>query len=226
MAGFVAFAGATLARDAAIAFKAGGGWLLGLVFYAIFVTLAAFAIGPEAAALRPNAVAIIWLAALFALQFAAADMFTADFDDGTLKVLASEQSSLLPYVIGKTAAVFLVSAAPLILATPAALSLFAVPASAVWSMTPAIAVGALGLILAALAASAINTALVGGGRFAAILAAPLSVPVLIFGVGASRLVLAGEGVWTADFQLLAASVLFLGVAAPGFAVLSLRLGLE
>lgn len=226
MSSFAGFAGATIRRDIALAVKGGGGWLHGIVFYAVFISFMAFGIGPEAADLREIAGATVWLASLFALQLAAADMFVADLEDGTLRTLAVEQSSLLPYVIGKTIGIVIVVGLPLLIATPLVLIMFSAPVAQAPLTLITLLVGITALILAAIVASAINAALRGGGRFTAILAAPLSIPVLIFGIEASNTALISGEIWTPEFQLLLALTLFLGAIAPGFATLALRLGLE
>ena len=49
---------ALLARDFKIALRSGGTWLLGLVFFASFLTLAAIALGGKFETLRPLAAPI------------------------------------------------------------------------------------------------------------------------------------------------------------------------
>lgn len=213
-------------RDVLLAFKSGGGWLQGIVFYAVFVAFMAFAFGPDEKALRTAASPTIWLATLFAIQLAASEMFASDLDDGTLQTLGVEQPSLLAYVIGKLIGVLIIVGGPLIVAAPIVLIMFAYGGANIAITLPSIALGAVALSLAAVVASAINGALQGGGRFTAILAAPLSIPVLIFGTDATNLAIESSQIWSVEMQFLTAITLFLTAIVPGFSVLALRLGLE
>ncbi|MEO9970183.1 MAG: heme exporter protein CcmB [Hyphomonadaceae bacterium] len=213
-------------RDVLLALKSGGGWLQGIVFYAVFVAFMAFAFGPDGNALRTAAAPTIWLATLFAIQLAASEMFVSDLDDGTLQTLGVEQPSLLAYVIGKLIGVLIIVGGPLIVAAPIVLVMFAYGGVNVAIILPSVALGAVALSLAAVIASAINGALQGGGRFTAILAAPLSIPVLIFGIDATNLAIESSQIWSVEMQFLTALTLFLTAIVPGFSVLALRLGLE
>lgn len=213
-------------RDVTLSLKGGGSWLQGIVFYAVFVAFLAFAFGPGEDALRRAAAPTIWLATLFAIQLAASEMFVEDIEDGSLQALAVEQTSLLGYVLGKLAGVLIIVGGPLIIASPIVLIMFALGSINVAIVLPSVTIGAIALSLAACVASAINAALQGGGRFTAILAAPLSIPVLIFGIDATQLAIDSAQIWSVEMQFLIAMTLFLLAIVPGFSVLALRLGLE
>jgi heme exporter protein B len=222
----VRIAHAVARRDVALSFKGGGGWLQGIVFYGVFVAFMAFAFGPGEDGLRRAAAPTIWLATLFALQLAASEMFVEDIEDGSLRTLAVELPSLLGYIIGKLVSVLIVVGVPLIIAAPMVMLMFAAGATNITSALPSIVMGAVALSLAACIASAINAALQGGGRFTAILAAPLSIPVLIFGIDATIAGIEVGEIWSVEMQFLTAITLFLMAVVPGFSVLALRLGLE
>jgi len=224
--GTLRIAQAVARRDVVLSLKSGGGWLQGIVFYGVFVAFMAFAFGPGEDGLRRAAAPTIWLATLFALQLAASEMFVEDISDGSLQTLAVEQPSLLGYVIGKLAAVLITVGGPLIIAAPVVLIMFASSSGNLAVVLPSITMGAIAMSLAACVASAINAALQGGGRFTAILAAPLSIPVLIFGIDASNVAIDSSQIWSIEMQFLTAMTLFLAAIAPGFSVLALRLGLE
>ena len=122
--------------------------------------------------------------------------------------------------------VLIVVGVPLIIAAPMVMLMFAAGATNITSALPSIVMGAVALSLAACIASAINAALQGGGRFTAILAAPLSIPVLIFGIDATIAGIEVGEIWSVEMQFLTAITLFLMAVVPGFSVLALRLGLE
>jgi len=226
MSGAFRFSSLIASRDLLLSVRSGGGWLQGIVFYAVFVAFMAFGFGPDENALRSAAIPTIWLASLFAVQFATSEMFNTDLNDGTLQTFCVEQPSLIPYVAGKFLAVLIIVGGPLIIATPIALIMFAIKGSATLMVLPAIILGVIGLSLTAVIASAVNAALQGGGRFTAILAAPLSIPILIFGVDATSIAIKSGQIWSPEAQLLTAATLFLITIVPGFSALALRLGLE
>jgi len=217
---------AVASRDVLLALKSGGGWLQGIVFYSVFVAFMAFAFGPDENGLRTAGAPTIWLATLFAIQLAASEMFVGDLEDGSLATLAVEQPSLLAYVLGKIGGVLMIVGGPLIVAAAIVLVMFAYGDVNAALVLPSVAMGALALSLAAVVASAINGALQGGGRFTAILAAPLSIPVLIFGIDATQVAIDAAIIWSVEMQFLTAMTLFLIAIVPGFSVLALRLGLE
>ena len=57
---------ALLKRDLALAFRAGGGFGLGLAFFLIVTVLVPFGVGPNAEVLARIAPGILWLGALLA----------------------------------------------------------------------------------------------------------------------------------------------------------------
>ena len=54
-------------RDLRLALSAGGGALMGVLFFLVLVTMLPFAIGPELALLRRIGPAMLWLGALLAV---------------------------------------------------------------------------------------------------------------------------------------------------------------
>ncbi|MEM1192276.1 MAG: heme exporter protein CcmB [Pseudomonadota bacterium] len=227
---------ALVRRDLLLAVRGGGGVLQTLFFFLIFVGLSGFALGPGPAALRAAAPAIIWLGLLLAVQFSVLDLFRGDLEDGTLQVLAAEQKSLLPYVYARLLAAFISLAVPLALAVPVAFVMFSVELARAGAASLLLILASPALILAGVVAAAVSAGARTGGLLGMGLAAPLVVPILIFGigaveaglgpVGAASNTLAGAQWLSPETLLLGAIMLFYGVILPPFAVLAIRLGLE
>lgn len=217
---------AVMARDIKTALRSGGGWFYAIVFFALFAALAGIAIGPELSALQSAAPAVVWLAAAFAIELSIADAFAEDDRDGSLRILAAEQESLFPYVLGKAAGLAAVSAAPMLLAAPVALAMFGVAPERLAGTTALLALGLPAIVLTALFAAALAVGLGAGGLFTTLIAAPFAVPPLIFGVLASENHIAGGGFWSPEALILAALSLFMAALTPAFAVTALRLALE
>ena len=220
------YADAVLARDLALAFRSGGGWFYALFFFAMFTALAAIAFGPSLPALAQAAPAAIWLAAALAIQFAAADLFEADMQDGSLRAVAAEQKSLFPYWFAKAALLSLTAAAPMIVAAPFFLTMLGVPFAQGIGLAVILLIGAPALLFIAVLTSALAAGLRAGGLLAMVIAAPFAAPVLVFGVSAAKALLAGGGLALPETLILGALSLFMAAATPGFAVAALRVSLE
>ena len=223
---------AVAGRDLRVAVRSGGGWFNAVFFFAVFSGVTAFAVGPERADLAAVAPGLLWLGAALSLQLSAADLFARDLDDGSLRAYCAEQFRLGPYVAGKLAVLALSSAAPIAALSPLYLILFATdPAAAIQGMIVFVA-GAPALCLAACAAAALTASAQGGGVLSASLAAPATIPVLIFGVAAVENVVAATGAFsfgadggTALLLLMALELAYL-VILPPVAVVALRIGLQ
>jgi len=222
----LSLARAIFTRDLAIAMRSGGGWFYAILFFAVFGTLAGVAIGPEPSALALAAPAIVWLAATFAIQLSVADIFDADLRDGSLRALAAEQTSLLPYFAAKAGLVFVTAAAPMVAASPLLLTMFGINPENLMGAVVILALGAPALILTALFSAALAAGLRAGSLLAMIIAAPFLAPPLIFGVLAVESYMASATIWSPEALILSALSLFMVVMAPGFSLAALRIGLE
>jgi heme exporter protein B len=196
------------------------------LFFALFAALAGVAIGPERAPLQSAAPAIVWLAAAFAVEFSVADIFAADERDGSLRALGAEQDSLLAYVLAKAATVAAVTVAPLLLAAPVVFAMFGVAPEKLAGASVLLALGAPALVLIAIFAAALAVGLRAGGLFAALIAAPIVVSPLIFGVLATKIHIASGILWSPEALILTALSLFMGGLTPAFSIFALRFALD
>ncbi len=217
---------AILSRDIALAFRSGGGWFYALFFFAVFTALAGITFGPSLSALAAAAPAAIWLAAALAVQFAAADLFESDLADGSLRAIAAEQPSLMPYWCAKAGLLALTAALPMIVAAPFFLTMLGVSFDQGVGLAALLLIGAPALIFIALLTAALSAGLRAGGLLAMVIAAPFTAPVLVFGVMAAKAFLAGGGLASPETLILGALSLFMAAATPAFAIAALRVSLE
>ncbi|MHA7871722.1 MAG: heme exporter protein CcmB [Hyphococcus sp.] len=217
---------AVLTRDVAAATRTGGGWFYAALFFAVFAALAGIAIGPELSALSQAASAIIWLAAAFSVQLTVSDIFEGDITDSTLRVLAAEQQSLVPYFAAKAALVFIISVAPIAAASPLILTMFGIAPGAIPALAAVFLIGAPALVMPALFAAALAAGLRAGGLLAVVIAAPFLAPPLIFGVLCVDTYIETAVFWSPETLILGALSLFMTALAPPFSLAALRLGLE
>jgi heme exporter protein B len=203
---------AILRRDLALAGRAGGGGELALVFFLTLVVLIPFALGPDLNLLSRIAPAILWLGALLATLIGLDRLFHADEEDGSLDLLRASPLPLEAAVLAKAAAHWLTTGLPLTLAAPVLGLLVALPAEAILPLTASLLLGTPALSFIGAACAALTANLRRGGLILPILVAPLTVPVLIFGVSAANAALGGMRL---ESPLLILAALSLGAAAVG-----------
>lgn len=207
---------AIITHDLKLALRNGGSTITLLTFFLTIGVIMPIAIGPNKQLLAELAPAIIWIAALLSSLLGLDRLFISDHEDGTLLGLQHAQISLTTITFAKLIAHWLITALPLILATPVlAVMLFMDMATflatilALFLGTPAlVALGALG--------ASVAVTLKKGGIIAPILIMPLAMPVLIFGISTTNS-LAGPDASNAALLFLSAFSL-LSVAFIPFAI--------
>lgn len=169
-------------RDIRIALRSGGAWLMGLVFFAVFLSLSAIALGGEFKTLRPLAPALIWLAVVFSLLFSFEHLFSDDADDGSLEHIKLSGMSMSAYVLAKVCAHWLLSVLPLIIALPLAALLFDLPMPLLAGLFISMVVASPALVCYGAFSGACLVGFKGGGFLLVLLTIPLLIPVIIFAV--------------------------------------------
>lgn len=218
--------GALLVRDMRIAVRVGGGALMGVLFFLVVVTLVPFAIGPDLALLKRIGPAVLWLAALLANLLALDRLFAADHEDGSLDLLLMSKAPLELVVAIKGVAHWLTTGLPLVIAAPLIGLLLNLDAAAQAGLVLTLLVGTPALTFIGLIGAAISVALRRGGLLLAVLVLPLTVPVLIFGVGAANAALVGRAPFGTPFTILCALTLASLVVGPFAAAAALRQEIE
>jgi heme exporter protein B len=173
-----------LRRDLALAARAGGGGELALVFFLTVVVLIPFALGPDLNLLSRIGPAILWLGALLSTLIGLDRLFQADEEDGSLELMRASPLPLELAVFAKGLAHWLTTGLPLALAAPLLGLLVALPADAILPLIASLVVGTPALSFIGASAAALTASLRRGGLILPVIVAPLTVPVLIFGVSA------------------------------------------
>lgn len=209
--------GAIIVRDLRLARRGGAEMLTLILFFVMVGVIVPFAIGPDRAQLARLAPGIVWIAAFLAMLLGLDRLFRADEDDGSLLLSRAAALPLEMIVAGKIVAHWLLSALPLILATPVLAVLLSMSLDEFWRTVLSLLVGTPALAAFGAVGAAVTVGLRRGGLIAPVLLVPISIPVLIFGVGA----IAGLAA-TASVLLLAALSLFACALSPFAAALALR----
>jgi heme exporter protein B len=106
-----------LKRDLALSFKKIATFLIPLVFFLIVISLFPLALGTENSFLSSLSPGVIWVAALLASLLAVESIFNEDFRDGTLDHFLLSGEPIFILVFAKVFAHWLVTGAPLLLAS-------------------------------------------------------------------------------------------------------------
>ncbi|WP_089173222.1 heme exporter protein CcmB [Bosea sp. AS-1] len=195
---------AILKRDLALAARAGGGGELALVFFLTIVVLVPFALGPDLNLLSRIGPAILWLGALLAVLIGLDRLFQVDEEDGSLELMRASALPLEGAVLAKGLAHWLTTGLPLALISPLLGLLVALPGDGVLPLFATLLVGTPALSFIGAAGAALAASLKRGGLIVPVLVAPLTIPVLIFGVSAANAALGGTVPFRTPFLILAA----------------------
>jgi heme exporter protein B len=215
---------ALLLRDVKIAIRIGGGALIGVLFFLIVVTLLPFAVGPDLSLLKRIGPAILWIGALLASMLALDRLFATDHEDGSLDLILMAETPLELAVAAKALAHWLTTGLPLVIATPLLALLLNLYQSAAGAVAVTLLAGTPALTFIGLVGAALTVTLRRGGLLLSVLVLPLTIPVLIFGVGASNAAIAGPLAFGTPLTILCALSLGSLVIGPFAAALVLRHG--
>ncbi len=177
---------ALLHRDLMLAFRAGGGFGLGLAFFLIVTVLVPFSVGPQSELLSTIAPGVLWLGALLACLLSLDRLLALDFEDGTLDLLATAPLPLEAALSIKALSHWLTTGLPLVLAAPVlGLMLNLAPDGYIW-LIASLALGTPALSVIGAFGAALTVGIKRGGLLMSLLVLPLYVPTLIFGAEAAR----------------------------------------
>ena len=210
---------ALLIRELRLALRGGGDMLTLVLFFVITGAIVPFAVGPDRELLARIAPGIVWIAAFLAMLLGLDRLFRPDHEDGALILLRQADLSLSSVVAAKLIVHWLVSALPLIVATPVLAMLLAMDLMTLWRMLVSLALGTPALAAFGAVGAAVTVSIRRGGLIAPILIAPLSIPVLIFGTGSITASQSG-----AALLFLAALSLMAVALAPFAAALAISSG--
>lgn len=221
MSGFLAL----IARDLRLAFRQGAALTLSVSFFFLAVLLFPLGVGPEASVLARIAAGVLWVAALLAVLLSLDRLFQADYEDGSLDLLALSPLALELVALAKCLAHWISAGLPLVIVAPLLALLLDLPAKGFGALLAALFLGTPSLSFIGGIGAALTVSIRRGGVLLALLVLPLYIPVLIFGVAAVGA--AAEGLPAGpDLLILGAIALASLVLCPIAAAAALRLALE
>lgn len=214
-----------LRHDLRLAARQPGDWAAVLAFYMIAVAMFPLGVGPEPNLLARIASGVLWVCALFAVMLSFERQFAADWEDGTLDMLLSASYPVELVVLARATANWLVTGLPLVAVAPVLALTLGLQAEAYPGLVAAVFLGTPGLSLLGTFGAALVLGARRAGVLSAILILPLTVPALIFGVGAVEAAAVGENL-AVHLAILAALSLMAVAIVPWAAAAALRMAVE
>ena len=182
-------------------------------------------VGPDPARLATVAAGTLWIGALLACLLSLDRLFQADFEDGSLDVLALAPLPLEAVVALKALAHWLTTGLPLVAIAPLLALTLNLPATAYPWLVARLATGTPALSLLGAIGAALTVGIRRGGLLLPVLVLPLYLPTLIFGARATTAAAEAADPWPAVL-LLAGVTLFVLALAPFAAAAALRANLR
>jgi heme exporter protein B len=214
---------ALLARDLRLSVREGGGAALALGFFALVATLVPLGVGADLALLAKVAGGVLWVAAVLAALLSLDRLFQADYEDGSLDLIALSPLPLEGAAAAKILAHWLSTGLPLTLLSPVLSVLFGLPPGAILALFLSLLVGTPAVSAAGAIGASLTLSLRRGGLILPLIVLPLLTPAVIFGAG---MVLASmTGLANGPFGFLAAFSVFTVLLSPFVAAMVVRLNL-
>jgi heme exporter protein B len=219
---FSALVGQTLR----LGIRAGGGAVVGLIFFLAVVTVVPFGVGPDLKLLARIGPAILWIAALLASLLGLDRLFGADREDGTLDLAIVSGEPLVVFALGRAVGHWLVTGLPVVIAAPVLGLLLNLEPVAMGAVALTLLVGSPALTFIGAVGAAVTAGLPRGGLLTAVIVLPLTVPVLIFGVAATAGAISDPEPFLSPLLLLCAGTLAALSLAPFAAAAALKAALD
>ena len=209
-------------RDMRLAIRAGGGALIGVLFFLAVVAVIPFGVGPDLNLLARIGPAILWIGALLAALLGLERLFQLDREDGSLDIMLMQETPMFLTVLTKCLAHWTATGLPLIVASPVLGLFMNIDGVAMAAVAVTLLVGTPAITFIGAVGAAVSVALPRGGLLVSVLVLPLAIPVLIFGVSAVQGAIADPAPFLPPFLILCALTLFFSVLGPFAAAAALR----
>ena len=212
---------AIIRRDLSLVMRQGSDAFVVLIFFIVTVTLFPLGVSPDPLILQNLASGIVWVGALLAAMLSLDRLFQTDYDDGSLELLVLSPYPLEIVVLCKCFVHWLTTGLPIMVISPILALMLNIKAGAFLYLITSMALGTPIISLL----GAVGAALVLGSRRSGVLIAlliiPLTIPILLFGVGAIQAATEGYSA-SSPLMFLGALLLFSIALCPWVIASSLR----
>lgn len=201
-------------RDIILAFRTRGDWLMGIMFFTLFLAMSVIALGSHTHTLEPLAPALVWLAFSMSALLSFGQIFAEDYADGTLAQTLIFNGNFFEIVLSKLVAYIATALLPLWLAIPIAGLFFDLPATMISGLMLAVLLGMPAIGAYGIFASALTVSKGASGVLIVLICVPFLIPILIFGISAAE-IYSVEGLMSAPYKaLLGLSLIGCAIAIP------------
>jgi len=212
---------AIIRRDLSLVMRQGSDAFVVLIFFIVTVTLFPLGVSPDPLILQNLASGIVWVGALLAAMLSLDRLFQTDYDDGSLELLVLSPYPLEIVVLCKCFVHWLTTGLPIMVISPVLALMLNIKTGAFLYLITSMALGTpiislLGAVGAALVLSSRRS-----GVLIALLIIPLTIPILLFGVGAIQAATEGYSA-SSPLMFLGAFLLFSIALCPWVIASSLR----
>ena len=212
---------AIIRRDLSLVMRQGSDAFVVLIFFIVTVTLFPLGVSPDPLILQNLASGIVWVGALLAAMLSLDRLFQTDYDDGSLELLVLSPYPLEIVVLCKCFVHWLTTGLPIMVISPVLAFMLNIKTGAFLYLITSMALGTPIISLL----GAVGAALVLGSRRSGVLIAlliiPLTIPILLFGVGAIQAAAEGHSA-SSPLMFLGALLLFSIALCPWVIASSLR----
>ena len=216
---------ALLIRDIRLAFRAGGGFGMGLSFNLLIAVLVPLGVGPDPTVLAKIAPGILWVGALLSCLLSLDRLFALDYEDGSLDLLATAPIPLEGAVLVKALAHWIVTGVPLVAVAPLLGVLLNLDLQGYVWLVISLATGTPALSVIGAFGAALTVGVRRGGLLLGLLVLPMYLPTLIFGAEVIKRGAMGLSVGT-PLALLAGITAGAAALLPFAAAAALRINLR
>jgi len=207
-----------LRRELRLSRRMAGSWLFALIFFALFASICAIALGGERAAMVQVAAPLLWIALLLSVLLATGPVWKASMPDGFAEQLHLSGRSFAVFAAVKALSMWLTVSLPLIVISYPLATMFGLEGKAALGVTLSLLIGSPAILSYAMVAGAATLRLAQGGVVVILISLPLLIPTLIFGLGFARN-FAASGFAQDGLALLGVSCLSVAAAIPAIAAI-------
>ena len=197
-------------RDISLTLRNGASLALGPIFYLCLIILFPFGVGPNMKNLSLISPAVIWAGPLLATLIGLETVLQPDKDDGSLDLYKLSGHAFEGIILAKAAAFWTVYVLPLIFISPLFAMMLGMEGPVIIGSVTALMIGSPALVFFGTLCAALTLHLKRAGLMIVILAVPLLVPTLIFGVTASTGLVSPTTPFTSPLMILGAISIFSG----------------
>ncbi|NVK10849.1 MAG: heme exporter protein CcmB [Gammaproteobacteria bacterium] len=212
-------------RDLKLYFRNASELTTPLIFFLIAIAMFPLGVSPESALLRPISFGLVWVVALFCMQFSLDTLYRDDFSSGALEQLVQHEVPLAVIAISRTLVYWVCFGVPIAIMAPVLGLMLAMESSGFGVLSLTLLVGTMGMASIGAIGSALTVSLKKGSVVMTLIVLPMFVPFLIFGSGAVNAAITGANVSPPLTALVGITVLALSICPPAIAA-SIKMSVE